>query len=162
MELQGPNGTKFVISFTSKRQGATSRSSCEAEIAAADYVVRKEHIPVSYLLDYILEARRGPKKEQEVDPAIPPLMRPPPPHPPRSIPLHVWEDNAATLLILQGLTSKEMRHVSRTHEIHIAFLQETLKKGGVVCAHVISALQKADFLTKEFLEGGTNGISSWI
>ena len=154
LELRGPKGTSFVLSFTSKRQGATSRSSCEAEVAAADYVIRKEVLPISYLIDTIIEARKGSHKAPKKDSQLPSYLRSPPPHAARSIPLFVWEDNEAALLVLKGLLSKELKHVSRTHAIHVAFLQEVLKETGASLAHVVTSEQKADIFTKEFVDVG--------
>jgi hypothetical protein len=148
LELVGPN-TCFPLTFMSKRQTAVSRSSCEAEVAAADVMVRKELLPMSYLVDSVLEAK---------SPTLPPRtasksrLAEPPPEPPRLVKMELHEDNQAALPVLQGLVSKELRHMSRTHEIQTHFLQEALVKNKVESFYVSTLLQKADFLTKEFTD----------
>jgi len=66
--------------------------------------------------------------------------------------MELHEDNQAALLVLQGLVSKELRHMSRTHEIQTHFLQEAIVKNKIDSFYVSTLLQKADFLTKEFTD----------
>jgi hypothetical protein len=104
---------------------------------------------MSYLVDSVLEAK---------SPTLPPRtasksrLAEPPQEPPRLVKMELHEDNQAALLVLQGLVSKELRHMSRTHEIQTHFLQEALVKNKVESFYVSTLLQKADFLTKEFTD----------
>jgi len=126
-----------------------SCSSCEAEVAAADVMVRKELLPMSYLVDSVLEAK---SPTMPVNKQTSSRLAEPPPEPPRKVRMALFEDNQSALLVLQGLVSKELRHMSRTHEIQTHFLQEALKKNKVESSYISTLLQKADFLTKEFTD----------
>jgi hypothetical protein len=156
LELLDPR-TKSVISFGSSRQTAVAKSSTEAEVAAGDRAIRKELLPISDLVDVL---RRS-------EPAL--LTSPPPYHrntvhtkalvvspldllqptPPESrVPLHVYEDNQACRLIMQGTASKEPRHTARTHRISISFLQSIIRACQVNIHYVKTDENLADVFTK--------------
>jgi len=66
--------------------------------------------------------------------------------------MELHEDNQAALLVLQGLVSEELRHMSRAREIQTHFLQEALAKNHDDSFYVSTLLQKADSLTKAFAD----------
>ena len=92
LELKGQS-TSFPLTFISKRT-AVWRSSCEAEMASADVVVRKELLPMSYLMDSILEARSPTTTPPSIS-SSPSRLAEPPPEPPRRVAMIAREDNQA-------------------------------------------------------------------
>jgi len=128
LELSGPS-TRFVIDFVSKRQAVVRRSSTEAEVVAADTVIRRNTLPLATLLEMIQD--------------VPPL----------SSTFSVFEDNQAALINLMGSgPSKELRHLNRTHKISLRFLQDVCKLNNVLVSYLASEMNSADPFTKAFTD----------
>ncbi len=77
--------TEAVTDWSSKRQGAVSHSTTEAEIIAADRAVREHSIPISMLWELFL----------------------------RPVQVVLKEDNQATLKIIQTGYSKRVHHTRK-------------------------------------------------
>ena len=85
--LAGPN-TWFPITWISRKQTSTSRSTTEAEIVALAVALFSEAIPTLQLFDLLLG---------------------------RKVDLYILEDNQATIKVCRSGFSPKLRHVSRTH-----------------------------------------------
>ena len=161
--LVGPK-TDCMISFASNRQTAVARSSTEAEVAAGDRAVRRELIPISDLIDVV----RGSSPAALLPPpafhkntthnkagVVSPLdLKTVASKVAAAVPLHLFEDNQACRLILDGSISKELRHVARTHRISISFLQDVIRHCAVNVHYIPSADNIADVFTKLFTDAG--------
>ena len=66
--------------------------------------------------------------------------------------LHVYEDNNSAITVGDKGYSKQLRHVSRTHRVNIAWVSEVLALPDVDIHHIDSARQAADILTKQFTQ----------
>jgi hypothetical protein len=126
--IMGPN-TWFPINAISSKQTCQSHSTPESEIVALDKGVKDEAIPLLNLLDIILK---------------------------RKVKCICWEDNEATIKIVDKGYSAALRHISRIHGVDIGFLhrcyhQEPLcSQFSLQCCR--SADMAADVLTKHITE----------
>ena len=98
--LEGPC-TRFPIAWASKRQGAVSHSTPEAEIVAADYVVQRMGVPGLDLWDFLLR---------------------------KKVKLIFHDDNQAAIRVCQTGRNPTMRHLGRTHSIDMAYLFECFRR----------------------------------
>jgi len=64
--------------------------------------------------------------------------------------LCVLEDNQSTMIVAQKGTSKQLKHVRRTHRVNIAWIAEVLASPDVEILYIRSEQQSADILTKAF------------
>ena len=79
----------------SKKQTAVSHSSTESEIVAADMAIRTQGIPALIAFDIVAD---------------------------RPVNLDFYEDNQSTIKIIESGYSQQMRHISRTHRVDLAWL----------------------------------------
>src|SRR4030095_10380538 len=89
LQLRGPN-TLVTLSALSKKQTATSHSSTEAEVLAADIAVRSIGIPALQLWETLLQ---------------------------RPLTIQFNEDNQATQRILETGKNPTLRHLNRTQGV---------------------------------------------
>ncbi len=122
LALYGPH-TFFPLSAQSKKQTATSHSTVEAEIIAADHAIRTAGLPALALWETILD---------------------------RSISLDVFQDNQATARIMSSGRAPTLRHVRRTHQVSVAWLHERITSPDVILHDCISEVMAADIFTKHF------------
>ena len=105
----------------SKKQGAVSRSTTEAEAAAMAATLFDEGLPLLELFSVLFK---------------------------KSVRLLIREDNEATAKVVSAGYSKRLRHMKRTHRINLGSLKEELDKDDVDLQLVASRYQKADIFTK--------------
>ena len=123
--FEGPN-TFWPIGYVSKRQTAVSHSTPEAELVAADYVVRSLGVPMMDLAQVI-------------------LSRPPV--------LHFHEDNQAAIAVIRSGRNPTMKHMGRTHNVSLAWLHERfVDEASLYKLHYErSERMRADVFTKGFV-----------
>ena len=120
LTLEGPDSF-WPLCWGSKRQGATGRSTCEAEIISLVSGVFGEAIPMQDLFDLILN---------------------------RPINLVCQQDNASVIQIVHGGFSAKLRHLKKVHKLNLSALYELFHDPQVVLQYIESALQRADPFTK--------------
>ena len=130
------------VAWSSKRQGATSYSTCESEVVALAHALREEGIPTLDLIEDLL-GKRG-------------------------ISVECREDNTQAIAAVKRGYSKKLRHLPRVHKLSVGELHEWLfgdKKIGTLIHHPTST-HKADIFTKplgvqQFVQaGGGLGLTS--
>ena len=119
--LMCPKGTWVPLSWLSKRQTSTSRSTTEAEMVALATSLFSEALPMLSLWELVLG---------------------------RSVTLRIFEDNTATITIARNGYSAKLRHVGRTHKINLGSVYDILHDPNVILEYVESAKQVADIFTK--------------
>ena len=120
LTLEGPNSF-WPLCWGSKRQGATARSTCEAEIISLDSGLFGEGIPMQCLFETILN---------------------------RPIHLVCQQDNASVIQIVHGGYSAKLRHLKKVHKLNLSALYEAFDFPDVFLQYVKSASQRADPFTK--------------
>ena len=120
VQLSGKS-TSFPLTWMSKKQGAVSRSTTEAEAAAMATTLFDEGLPLLELFSVLFR---------------------------KSVRLLIREDNEATAKVVSAGYSKRLRHMKRTHRINLGSLKEELDKDDVDLQLVASRYQKADIFTK--------------
>jgi len=115
----------FLLAGVSRKQGAVSHSTPEAEIVAADVALRVEGVPALALWDVLLGR-------------------------PQCIMFH--EDNQAAIQVMKTGRNPTMRHLERTHKVCIAWLHDQFSCGDWELIYEVSNKQSADIFTKPFSE----------
>ncbi len=123
LALYGPHSF-FPLSAQSKKQTATSHSTVEAEIIAADHAIRTAGLPALPVWETILD---------------------------RSLSLDVYQDNQATARIMSSGRAPTLRHIKRTHQVSVAWLHERVTSPDVVLHDCVSEVMAADIFTKHFI-----------
>ena len=115
--LIGPN-TRMMLSGISKRQPAVSHCTTEAEMIAAALGLRAEAIPFQILWDILRRTNQPNGKprnsDTEDDPPLPPIQ------------LDLMEDNQSMIKICNNQNWHKLRHLSRTHRVNGAFINECI------------------------------------
>ena len=119
--LSGPNSS-FPLTWVSRRQTATSRSTTEAETIAMASILFTEVIPLWDWWELVLQ---------------------------RPIKLCIHEDNQATIAVISKGFSPKLRHVSRTHKVDLGSLFEVFKNDNLSLEYVSTDKQCADIFTKQ-------------
>ena len=117
--LEGPNSF-WPLSWHSKRQGATPRSTTEAEIIFLAHGVF-DSLP---MLEFIEEVYK------------------------REVELICMQDNSAVITICGQSYSAKLRHVSKHHRINLSSLYETFSSGNAKILYIKTDCQRADPMTK--------------
>eukprot|EP00435_Cladocopium_sp_Y103_P016069 s1173_g4.t1 len=120
IQLSGKD-TQFPMAWMSRKQGAMSRSTTEAETVAMATALFDEGLPLLELFSALFR---------------------------RSVRLLIREDNEATAKTVSAGYSKRLRHMKRTHRINLGSLKVELDKDDVDLQLVASKYQKADIFTK--------------
>ena len=120
----GKGSTFFPLSFVSKRQSCVSHSTPEAEIVAADHVMRLMGIPALDVWETILPS--------EVE----------------GFTFH--EDNTTMISVCNTGRNPTMRHIGRTHKVSIAWLHERFAEELHRLEYEFSDRMRADIFTKAF------------
>jgi hypothetical protein len=113
----------FPLTWNSRRQGSTARSTPEAELCAADALIHSHLIPLSDLWSTFLG------------------------RPMKSI---LCEDNAAALIVMKHGFSSTMRHLHRTHRICLQAIHDQIEARNIEMRACETSLMKADPFTKAF------------
>ena len=116
--------TCFPINGQSKRQGAVSHSTPEAEIVAADAAIFREGLPTLDLWAVLI--------------GNPEPM------------LYFHEDNQTMIRIMQTGRNPTMRHLNRTHGVDISAMKEQFDKDNIIIQYTQTDRQCADVHTKAF------------
>ena len=118
--LTGPN-TWFPLAWVAKRQTATSRSTTESEAVSLAKILFEEAIPMLDLWDLLLG---------------------------RPVKLTIYEDNQATIKVLNKGYSSKLRHVTRHHKVDLGSVKEVLDEHNVELQYIETTKQCADIFTK--------------
>ena len=121
----GGGATSFPISGMSKRQTCVSHSTPEAEIVAANTAVRTIGLPALDLWEPVLQ---------------------------RTVQLTLIEDNESTAAIIRSGKNPTMRHLTRTHGVHVNWLHDLYKRKVFGVTYTRTEAQCADVFTKAFRE----------
>eukprot|EP00971_Amphidinium_carterae_P116855 2314279-Amphidinium_carterae.1 len=118
-------GVCWPITWGSKRQTATSHSTCEAEALALAAGMREEAVPALDLAEQILG---------------------------RTINLIVCEDNTQVITAVKRGYSKKLRHLPRVHRVSVGALHDMFHGDSKLAnlEYVKSDDNKADLFTKQF------------
>jgi hypothetical protein len=120
LTLEGPNSF-WPLCWGSKRQGATARSTCEAEMISLDSGVFGEGLPMQELFETVLD---------------------------RPIDLICQQDNASVIQIVHGGYSPKLRHMKKVHKLNLSSLYEVFEDPHVKLQYIKTDLQRADPFTK--------------
>ena len=107
--------------MASKRQTATATSTTEAEMASALKILKDSALPSQFLWETLLG---------------------------RPIEVKLFEDNQATLKIIQSGYSAKLRHLGKSQRVDVAFVADCCSQCGVIPLYIATDKQKGDFLTK--------------
>ena len=118
--LHGPT-TYFPLTWISKRQTATSRSTTEAEMVALANGLFLEALPALDMWEMILR---------------------------RKVRLTICEDNEATIKVAKKGYSAKLRHVLRHHKVDVGSVKEVLDRGDAELTYIDTTSQAADIFTK--------------
>ena len=109
------------VSWGTKRQSIVSRSTTESKFVSLSTALFSEAIPTLQVW-------------QELIPGMT---------------LKVFEDNTAVVSIILKGYSNELRHLSKTHRIHVASTAETINNADdITVQHIETTQQKGDVFTK--------------
>jgi hypothetical protein len=129
LEIAGGDGRGVPICWGCTRQASTSVHTQEAEIVSLATSLRRDVIPLQFLMQLILN---------------------------RPVKIEMREDNSATITAIKKGYSSSLRHLLRTQRISLGFLHECLtepperqkKDGAIVLEHHDTRSHKGDFFTK--------------
>ena len=122
--LEGPNSF-WPLSWLSKKQGATSRSTTEAEVISLATGVF-DALPVLEFAERIFQ---------------------------RNIEMRCMQDNTAVIAICNQGYSAKLRHVNKHHRINLSSLYEVFSSGDAKLMYIKSESQRADPFTKPLAVG---------
>ena len=120
LTLEGPNSF-WPLCWGSKRQGATARSTCEAEMISLDSGAFGEGVPMQELFSLILD---------------------------RPVELQCLQDNASVIQIVHNGYSPKLRHMKKIHKLNLASLYELFTEPDIKLQYIKTSLQRADPYTK--------------
>ena len=118
--LEGDN-TFWPLSWGSKKQTSTSRSTTEAEMVSLSHGVFSEALPAQEFAETIVG---------------------------KEVPLICLQDNAAVIQIVHSGYSPKLRHVSKTHRINLSSLYEVFESPYARLQYINTEQQRADVFTK--------------
>ena len=121
--MYGAN-TVFPLSAQSKKQTAVSHSTVEAETIAADQAIRMAGLPALPLWETILD---------------------------RPLSLDVFQDSQATARIMTTGRAPTLRHIKRTHQVSVAWLNERVSGPDIDLYGCVSEVMAADIFAKHFI-----------
>ena len=123
MAVEGPN-TWFPLTWASRRQTATARSTTEAEMISLGAGLFSEALPTQEFLEHIFD---------------------------RPVVLECLQDNSAVIAIVAAGYSPKLRHMSKTQRIELGSIYEVFEEAGTVLLYIKTDKQRADPLTKNIL-----------
>ena len=122
--LEGPN-SYWPLSWSSKRQGATSRSTTEAEVISLASGVF-DALPTLEFIEKVYG---------------------------REVEMRCMQDNTAVIAICNQGYSPKLRHVSKHHRINLGSLYEVFSSGIAKLMYIKTTSQRADPFTKPLAVG---------
>ena len=129
LTVETRSGRSFPLSWGSKKQGGTARSTPEAELISLDKCLATELLPAQQLMQEVMRM------------------------PVRGV---LYEDNAACIAAINKGYSPELRHLKRQHKVSISHLHEIVadstrdeQDGRVSLEKARSEDHKGDVFTKE-------------
>ena len=120
VSLEG-SGSWFPLSWASRRQTATARSTTEAEMLSLGSGLFAEGLPTQELMETIFQ-----------EPVL----------------LECQQDNSAVISIVAAGYSPKLRHLSKTQKIELGSIYEAFQEPCTVLLYVQTNKQRADPLTK--------------
>ena len=121
MALEGPNSF-WPISWASKKQSSTARSTTEADMISLGAGLFSETIPMQELLECVLQ---------------------------RNVGLFVYQDNSTVIQIVDSGYSPKLRHLKKVFKINIGSIHEFFYQNETSkLLYIKTALQRADSFTK--------------
>lgn len=120
MSLEG-SGSWFPLSWASRRQTATARSTTEAEMLSLGSGLFAEGLPTQELMETIFQ---------------------------KPVLLECQQDNSAVISIVAAGYSPKLRHLSKTQKIELGSIYEAFQEPCTVLLYVQTNKQRADPLTK--------------
>eukprot|EP00435_Cladocopium_sp_Y103_P060485 s1600_g22.t1 len=120
LALEGTE-TWFPLTWASRRQTATARSTTEAEMISLGAGLFGEGIPAQELFETIFQ---------------------------KPIVLECLQDNSAVISIVSAGYSPKLRHMSKTQRIELGSIYEVFEEAGTVLLYIKTDKQRADPLTK--------------
>lgn len=124
LEIRSQDGKRsWPIAWYSKKQTATSGSTCESEVVSLATALKKEAIPVLDLLESLLK---------------------------RKVQLVCLEDNTQCITAVQKGYSPNLRHLKRHQRVSVGFCNEFFFQSNheALLRYQESSLHKGDFMTK--------------
>ena len=118
--LEGPNSL-WPLCWSSKKQTATARSTCEAEMLSLDSGVFGEAIPMQDLWETVLD---------------------------RPVVLTCFQDNSSVIQIIKAGYSPKLRHMKKVHKLNLSALYEIFECPDVLINYIKTSMQRADPFTK--------------
>lgn len=132
LTLEGPD-TFWPLCWGSKRQGATARSTCEAEIISLGSGAFGEGAPMQDLFQLILN---------------------------RPIDLVCHQDNASVIQIVHGGYSPKLRHLAKVRKINLSALYELFEEPDIRLQYIKTQLQELIHSSKRW--NHASGRTHWI
>ena len=120
MALEGTE-TWFPLTWASRRQTATARSTTEAEMISLGAGLFGEGIPAQELFETVFQ---------------------------KPVVLECLQDNSAVIAIVSAGYSPKLRHMSKTQRIELGSIYEVFEEAGTVLLYIKTDKQRADPLTK--------------
>ena len=120
LALEGPNSF-WPLCWGSKKQTATARSTCEAEMLSLDSGVFGEGLPMQELWETVLD---------------------------RPMILTCYQDNASVIQIIKAGYSPKLRHMKKVHKLNLSALYEIFECPDVLIIYIKTSMQGADPFTK--------------
>jgi hypothetical protein len=131
--ITSSTGTDFTLAAWSKKQGSTAVSTAEAEMVSLSHCIREHIYPLQSTIEDVF---------QRCHASVP-----------ASLPVRVWEDNAAVVAIIEAGYSPVMRYLLKHQRVCIGSLSEQFKTPNLVLLPIITSLQKSDLMTKGLVGG---------
>ena len=66
----------------------------------------------------------------------------------RSIKLRIYEDNMATIKVVNKGFSPKLRHIQRTHKVNLSSIKEAIDEDNIELQYIETEQQSADVFTK--------------
>ena len=121
LTLEGPNSF-WPLSWASKKQSATARSTTEAEMISLGSGLFSEAIPMQEYFECILQ---------------------------REVSLFSYQDNSAVIQIVESGYSAKLRHLKKVFKLNIGSIHEFFSENEyVLLLYIKTSLQRADPFTK--------------
>ena len=120
LALVGPRSF-MPLMWASKRQTSTSRSTTESEVVSLAAALFAEAIPTLDLWDILLG---------------------------RPMRCRIWEDNQATIRVVEKGYSPKLRHILRTHKVNLSSIKEVLDLPEFEISYCKTDDMRADIFTK--------------
>ena len=148
LEISTGSESTFPIDWSSKRQGSVAFSTPEAEIVSLESALKDFGIPARSLMQ-VAAINKGLREgalplsmlTETVTGVTPPINH--------KVPMTIFEDNTATIVIASKGRSPALRHLNKTHRISIMWVAEVVNDPSIKLTHCPTLEQKGDGFTKQ-------------